>query len=212
MANIRKTRRLVMEKMTRKEKGIYLLKKYGYLMVFGICALVLVVALIATSGKKTTTPPISDVNNEVKEPVSSDPITFGLPIANVNIVKAFSNTKLQFNETLKQYEAHLATDFACEPNTSVCSIGAGTVIEVGNTYLKGNYVVIQHGDSLKSVYASLGDDIAVKVGQNVEKGTVIGVAGNTAHGELNTGDHLHFEMLDNDKKIDPSGYLTLENK
>ena len=38
-----------MEKMTKKERGIYLIKKYGYLIVLGLCALVLIIALIASS-------------------------------------------------------------------------------------------------------------------------------------------------------------------
>ena len=86
------------------------------------------------------------------------------------------------------------------------------MVEVGNSYLKGNYVVINHGNNLKSMYASLSDTIPVKVGQTVSKGEVLGTVSNSAYGELNEGTHLHFEMLDNDKRIDPSGYLTLENK
>ena len=55
MATITKKKEVV-DKMTKKEKGIYILKKYGYLMVFGLCALILVIALIASSGKKSGVP------------------------------------------------------------------------------------------------------------------------------------------------------------
>jgi len=192
--------------MTKKERGIYILKKYGYLMVFGLCALILVIALIASSDGKKVTP----VNPDV--PANSTTTSFGLPVLTIDIVKSFSDKKLQYNATLKQYEAHLATDFACEAGANVYAIGDGTVVEVGNSYLKGNYVVINHGNNLKSLYASLSDTIAVKVGQTVTKGEVLGTVSNSAYGELNEGTHLHFEMLDNDKRIDPSGYLALENK
>ena len=198
-----------MEKMTKKERGIYLFKKYGYLIVFGVCALVLIIALIASNGTKGKG---NVVNNVDGKPVNASKLTFGLPLLNAEIIKGYSNTKLQYNETLKQYEAHLATDFSCEDGSNVLSVANGTVEEVGNNYLRGNYVVINHGNNLKSVYGSLGDNVSVKVGQNVSKGDVIGTAGKTAHSELSAGTHLHFEMLDNDKKIDPSGYLMLENK
>lgn len=198
-----------MERMTKKEKGIYLLKKYGYLILFGVCALILIIALIASSGTKGKG---KVIDSGVNEPVNANKLTFGLPVLNASVVKSFSDTKLQYNETLRQYEAHLATDFACDEGSNVLSVANGTVEEVGNDYLRGNYVVINHGNNLKSVYGSLGDDVSVKVGQNVSKGDVVGTVSKTAHSELSTGAHLHFEMLDNDKKIDPSGYLMLENK
>lgn len=198
-----------MEKMTRKEKGLYLLKRYGYLVIFGVCAIVLIVALAVSSGKKTVK--VVDNPND-QQPVNNATMTFGLPVLNLDIIKSFSNTALQYNETLNQYEAHLATDFACEAGADVMSVCDGTVVEVGNSYLKGNYIVVNHGNNLKSVYASLDDNMLVKVGQNVNKGEVIGKVANSAFGELKQGTHLHFEMLDNDKRIDPAGYLTLENK
>lgn len=198
-----------MEKMTKKEKGLYLLKRYGYLLVFGVCAIALIIALAVTSGKKT----IDVVDKPAEQqPVNNVTMTFGLPVLNMNIVKSFSNTALQYNETLNQYEAHLATDFACDAGADVMAVCDGTVVEVGNSYLKGNYIVVNHGNNLKSVYASLDDDMMVKVGQNVSKGEVIGKVSNSAFGEIKQGAHLHFEMLDNDKRIDPAGYLTLENK
>lgn len=191
----------------KKEKGLSLIKKYGYLIVFGVCAVVLIVALAVSSGSGGK---LDVVEDDV--PVNANTMTFGMPVLNVDIIKSFSDKKLQFNETLNQYEAHLATDFACEIGTGVYSVCDGTVLEVGNSYLKGNYVVVSHGNNLKSVYASLDDDVAVEVGQNVKKGDLLGKVGNSAYSEIGQGAHLHFEMLDNDKKIDPSGYLTIENK
>lgn len=195
--------------MSRKERGVELLKKYGYLLVFGVCAIVLIVALAVSSG---TGGKLNVDDDSVNKPVSSNVISFGLPLANIDIIKSFSDKKLQFNETLKQYEAHLATDFACEAGASVYSVCDGTIAEVGNSYLKGNYVVVNHGNNLKTLYASLSDDVAVSVGQTVKKGDILGVVANSAYGEMQQGAHLHFEMLDNDKGIDPSGYLSLENK
>lgn len=195
--------------MSKKERGIGLLKKYGYLLVFGVCAVVLIVALAVSSG---TGGKLNIDDDSVNEPVSSNVVSFGLPLANIDIIKSFSDKKLQFNETLKQYEAHLATDFACEAGASVYSVCDGTIAEVGNSYLKGNYVVVSHGNNLKTVYASLSDDVAVAVGQSVKRGDILGVVANSAYGEMQQGAHLHFEMLDNDKRIDPSGYLLLENK
>ena len=119
---------------------------------------------------------------------------------------------MENNETLKQFEAHLGVDFVASAGSKVYSVLDGNVLEVGNNYLQGNYVIIQHDDGLKSIYSSLDENISVAKGDKVDKGDIIGAVGSSAYGELETGSHLHFELLDNDKKIDPSGYLNIENK
>lgn len=68
---------------------------------------------------------------------------------------------------------------------------------------KGNIVVVDHGDGLKSLYAHMGT-ISVGVGDQIGPETVIGTVGLTGH---TTGAHVHLEIHDNEKMIDPASVL-----
>lgn len=204
--------------MTRKEKFIYLLKRYGYLLAIALLALILIIA-VAVSGSEESVPTNNanvNVNTNINSNITTNekvkPTTISLPVANATVSKHYSNSVLQFNETLKQYEAHLAMDFVAQAGSKVCAVLDGNVIEVGNNYLQGNYVVVEHDHGLKSVYSSLAETISVEKGDVVKQGDMLGLVGCSAYSELEEGNHLHFEFYDNDKKIDPAGYLNIENK
>jgi murein DD-endopeptidase MepM/ murein hydrolase activator NlpD len=77
-------------------------------------------------------------------------------------------------------------DFATAPNTPVKSAGPGTVSfagQVGGTL----YVVVDHGEGLRTTYGGL-TSIAVAGGQEVQGGTVVGVAGADVHFGVRSGD------------------------
>lgn len=67
----------------------------------------------------------------------------------------------------------------------------------------GKHVIIDHGDNLKTLYAHL-SKINVKVGDEVNTDTVIGLMGSTGH---STGDHLHLEVRDHGIPINPMSVL-----
>ncbi len=67
----------------------------------------------------------------------------------------------------------------------------------------GNYVVIDHGDGSKTLYAHMSSR-SVSAGQTVYQGQAIGVTGSTGN---STGPHLHFEIMINGSNVDPLGYL-----
>ncbi len=187
----------------RNEKLLNLLKKYGYLALLSIGVLALVLVIAITSATKKP---------EENVPVSNQTITFGMPILDATVSKSFSDQKLQYNKTLNQFEAHLGMDFQAVANSNVYAVLDGTVAEIYNDYLEGTVMVIAHDNNLKSVYGSLDSNIDLKVGDIVKKGDVIGKIGTSAAGELNEGNHLHFELLDNDKEVDPAGYLNISDK
>lgn len=66
----------------------------------------------------------------------------------------------------------------------------------------GNYIIIDHGGGLSTVYAHC-SSVTVTVGQQVNKGDVIGYVGTTG---WSTGNHLHFETRVNGTAVDPFGY------
>jgi len=177
-------------------------KKYGYYVVGGL----LLIAIGVTLMSVVNTNPQNGVID-----VSSEPLSFRLPMNEVTVLKEYSDTELLWNQTLKQYEAHKAYTITSE-NLKVFAAARGTVSEVGNTFELGNYVVITHEDGLKSMYASLSEDVLVSVNATVEKGQMIGSAGTTSRHQSEDGNHLYFELYKDNVKINPSTYLNFDIK
>ncbi len=86
---------------------------------------------------------------------------------------------------------------------------AGTVTEAGwSTGGYGNYVKIDHGNGVETLYAHMLDNsLMVSVGDVVQKGQTIGRVGNTGY---SFGAHLHFEVRVNGNRLNPAPYLGLE--
>ena len=86
--------------------------------------------------------------------------------------------------------AHTGIDYAAPTGTPVMSIGDGTVLSAGwGKGGAGNMVKVRHNSVYTTAYLHL-SRIAVKAGQRVSQGQVIGYVGSTGH---STGPHLHFE-------------------
>ncbi len=183
----------------KRNRFVEFVKKYGMFVVVGIVifAVALTFTLMATIGKSV--------------PASNTNLNFRLPMNEANIIKDFSNTELQNNETLNQWEAHLYVDFASE-NSDVFAVLGGTVSSVENKYLDGYTITIKHSNGFESIYSSLNENMLVKEGDKVSAGQKIGTADNTAEGELKMGNHLHFAMKLNNNFVDPNNYLDLQEK
>lgn len=101
-------------------------------------------------------------------------------------------------------EHHTGQDYAIASGTEVLSAASGTVTFSGwHTYGGGNRVVVDHGNGLSTSYNHMSSN-AVKVGQKVERGDVVGFSGSTG---ASTGPHLHFEVIVDDETVDPLGWL-----
>ena len=183
----------------KKNKIVEFIKKYGMFVMVGVVvfAIALTFTLIAT------------LNKSVKTGTSN--LSFKLPMSEARLVKDFSDTELQENDTLNQWEAHLYIDLVSD-NPEVYSVLDGTVAEINAPFLDGNTIIITHANGFKSIYSSLNAEINLKVGDKVKAGEKIGVIDNTANGELKTGEHLHFALMLNNEYVNPNDYLDLELK
>lgn len=181
---------------------------YASLIGVMVVACAASIAFVSSRAKQTTTGGIVYVGNEN---VAVSVVTFVTPLQDATIVKDYSATELQFNDTLKQWEIHKAIDFVAGNNTNVYAVSNGTVSNIFNNYLEGTVVEITHSNGLVSVYKSL-ENATVAIGDQVNAGQVIGNVGSSMAQEQNVGAHLHFEMLENGKKVNPHNYLDLGSK
>lgn len=99
---------------------------------------------------------------------------------------------------------HRAYDIASDFGASIKPVGSGIVEFAGKvTDGKGNIVIVDHGDGLKSLYAHMGR-IEVGVGNMVNSDTPLGTVGITGR---TTGPHVHLEIYDNENLINPGSVL-----
>jgi len=98
-----------------------------------------------------------------------------------------------------QRSPHSGVDLKAAEGDPVKAINKGTVALVAHHFFSGLSIVIDHGGGIQSMYFHLSKDL-VKVGQLVEKGAIIGLAGSS--GRV-TGPHLHFGIRLNNGRIDP---------
>ena len=98
---------------------------------------------------------------------------------------------------------HKGRDYAAPTGTPIYASAAGTVTTVSYNSFRGNYVVINHGGGLATLYQHCSATY-VSVGQSVSAGQNLAAVGST--GRV-TGAHLHFEVHVNGTPVDPRGYL-----
>lgn len=108
-------------------------------------------------------------------------------------------TKRRFHPVQKRWKAHLGTDYAAPYNTPIVSTANGTVIASSYTSGNGNYVKIRHNNTYTTQYLHM-TKRAVRNGQSVKQGDVIGYVGSTG---LATGPHVCYRFWVNGKQVDP---------
>ena len=96
---------------------------------------------------------------------------------------------------------HRGVDFAAPTGTPIIAAGSGVVTEAGWYSSYGRYIRIRHNSTYDTAYAHM-SRIArgVRAGARVEQGQVIGYVGSTGR---STGPHLHYEILVNNRKVNP---------
>jgi murein DD-endopeptidase MepM/ murein hydrolase activator NlpD len=95
---------------------------------------------------------------------------------------------------------HLAVDFSAPSGTPVYAASDGTITTRTFQSGAGNYVVIRHNSVYSTVYMHFSRFGEFNVGDRVNQGDIIGYVGSTG---WSTGSHLHYEVHENGKKIDP---------
>jgi murein DD-endopeptidase MepM/ murein hydrolase activator NlpD len=98
---------------------------------------------------------------------------------------------------------HPGIDIAVPKNAYIRAAGAGTVRAAGVDDVYGQYVVLEHGEGLETVYGHA-SKLFVTAGDRVRRGEVIALTGSTGR---STAPHLHFEVRRHGKAVDPLQYV-----
>ena len=99
--------------------------------------------------------------------------------------------------------AHRGYDIAIAGGTPIMAAANGIVVTSGWHYSWGNYVVIDHGNGVTTLYAHCSALLA-SAGQYVEQGQTVGLVGNTG---FSMGDHVHVEVSVGGQLVDGAGFI-----
>ncbi len=126
-----------------------------------------------------------------------------MPISNKDLRRTASGWGWRIHPIYKIRKFHYGMDFTAPTGTEIYATGDG-VVELVESSLRGygKKIVINHGFGHKSLYAHL-NGFNVSKGQKVKRGEVIGYVGSTG---TSTAPHLHYEVLKNNKKVNPVHY------
>lgn len=130
--------------------------------------------------------------------------TFCFPLA--DYVRVSSDYGWRIHPISGERKFHSGIDFAAVSGTAIYAAADGMVTAAGFNSSMGNYVKIDHGNGLGTVYMHT-SALYVAAGQTVEPGDVIAAVGSTGD---STGPHLHFSVTVNGTYVSPWSYLTGE--
>ncbi len=105
----------------------------------------------------------------------------------------------------KTQSTHFGLDFRVPSGTPVTAMNDGTVLLARLLYFEGNFVVLDHGQGLLTLYLHL-SEFKVKEGEQVKRGQVVGLSGGTGRA---TGPHLHVAVRWQGTYLDPASLMRL---
>ena len=117
----------------------------------------------------------------------------------INGARLSSSFGMRKHPILGYNKMHKGTDFAAPEGTPIMASGDGVIIKAGWCGGGGNCVKIKHNKTYQTVYAHMKNfsNLAIP-GNRIKQGQIIGYVGSTG---MSTGPHLHYEVIENGKKI-----------
>jgi murein DD-endopeptidase MepM/ murein hydrolase activator NlpD len=125
---------------------------------------------------------------------------FRFPLRVYRITSSFG---IRENPITGNISMHQGLDLAAPEGTEVYAISDGVVTEIGDDPVYGIYVIITHQNRMTSLYGHL-QKVETVLRSTVRSGTLIGRVGTTGQ---TTGPHLHFELRQDGRAIDPASRL-----
>lgn len=138
------------------------------------------------------------VTNTVLQSTNTDSVnSMCLPLQNGTVTSEFGG---RINPITNVSEKHKGLDLSASEGSDIYAAADGEVILAQSSSSYGNYIIIDHGGGLKTLYAHCSKLLTEK-GDIVKKGQVIAKVGSTGQ---STRPHLHFEVILNEQNLNPS--------
>ena len=198
-------------KPTKKKVLMYYLILAACLLVIAAVTLGVVFGVRANSMSN----PTLDVPKEENPPADDNPpaedtsskYEFITPIKDVVLRHAHN---FDYNETMDYYRMHRGMDFTASEGTEVFACVDGTVTEIiTNNDLYGAIIKVSHANDIETVYKFVVPSSNLKVGSKVNRGDTIATVAKATGVEIAEGDHLHLEVYQNNKSVDPDTFLKI---
>lgn len=141
-------------------------------------------------------------NNESIETIEIVNSSSFIKPVNGEIMNHLSLNKLIYSKTLNEWKIHYGTDYFSKLGDEVYAVRSGVIKESDFNYIYGNYIIIEHENGYKSLYANVTVLDALKVGDRVAQGQVIGYVAESFGFESAEKTHLHFELKKNDEYME----------
>ena len=149
---------------------------------------------------------------EKEEDKKPNKLTFVSPVVG-EVTKGHSIDTPVFSDTLQEWRVHTGIDISAEEGSEVYASANGVVTKVYSDPFLGKTVEITHDGGIVSIYSNLSSaNIAVKEGQSVASGALIGTVGDTSLSELADESHLHFAIKVNGVSVNPLDYISEDSK
>jgi murein DD-endopeptidase MepM/ murein hydrolase activator NlpD len=125
------------------------------------------------------------------------------PVKNKDLARLASGFGYRIDPFTKVRKKHYGMDFTAKRGTPIYATGNGVIKRADNRSSGyGKHIRIDHGFGYVSLYAHL-SKYNVRRGQKVKRGDVIGYVGSTGR---SVGPHLHYEIIKDNKKINPLNF------
>ncbi|ANK85911.1 MULTISPECIES: peptidoglycan DD-metalloendopeptidase family protein [unclassified Rhizobium] len=131
---------------------------------------------------------------------AAESLPFRNPALGKEMTSPFGNRRDPF---LGRLALHSGIDFRFSPGEKIRPTAPGKVISAGWTGGYGNMVEIDHGNGISTRYGHM-SQVLVTAGDTVDRNDVIGLAGSTGR---STGTHLHYEVRQNGRAVDPVYFM-----
>ena len=197
----------------------FLKKNIHYiLMILCVIAIGVVVTVVAVLNTTKTNDvdvnkpnePTIEAPDDEKPAVVEKKFALIMPVEGGVQGRAFSDTALSYNPTLSRYDAHLAVDIVGSEGANVYAGFEGTVTNVTTDAYYGGSVTIDYGKGYVATIRLI-NDVKVSKGDKVDEKTVLGTVGKFQF-ECKQDAHIHYELTQNNKLVDPMQYVVGDNK
>ena len=128
------------------------------------------------------------------------------PVINQQLTLLTASYGMRIHPFYRTLQSHQGVDYTVPEGSRVFATADGRVNEIATRSTAGRTIVIDHGNGYETSYSHL---LAVNVrrGQEVRRGDIIGLSGNTG---LSIAPHLHYEVRHNGMRVDPIHYFFME--